>query len=141
MARPLWILRIALVLGVICAATSSPDAEDMAQDLSEAKEEVEEVKDDAKDVKTSGNTRKDMWANFETLMVAYNRENRRLLAHNTKMARDIDDSRMGIKFGVAVIYKVVPNFVLRNDARPTNKPTTSAGCEVYCNSRKLSLLN
>jgi len=135
MARPLWILRIALVLGVICAATSSPDAEDMAQDLSEAKEEVEEVKDDAKDVKTSGNTRKDMWANFETLMVAYNRENRRLLAHNTKMARDIDDSRMGIKFGVAVIYKVVPNFVLRNDARPTNKPTTSAGCEVYCNSR------
>lgn len=130
-------MRIALVLGVICAVTSSPDsdADDMAQDLSEAKEEVEEVKDDAKDVKTSANTRKDMWENFETLMVAYNRENRRLLAHNQKMARDVDDARMGIKFGVATVYKKIPNFVLRNDATPTPKPTTFAGCEVFCNSR------
>lgn len=120
-------------------AASSPDAEEDADtqrlDAAEAKEEVTEVSDDLQDVVASEYARNDMWDNFEKLADAYKHENRRLAANNIKMSRDLDDSRMGIKFGQPITYKTVPNFVLRTDARPTDKPTTAAGCEVLCNSR------
>lgn len=138
MVKSVWILRIALLVGVICAVTSSPEAEhddDMVHNLSEAKEEVQEIEDDVKDVKATPAARQDMWVNFENLINAYNKENERLLHWNHKMARDLDDSRMGIKFGVPITYENVPNFVLRNDATPLAKPTTGPGCEVMCNSR------
>jgi len=129
---------MAVVLAVAFAA-SSPDAEEDADnqrlDAAESKEEVTEVSDDLQDVVASAYARGDMWDNFEKLADAYNHENHRLAATNIKMSRDLDDSRMGIKFGQPITYKTVPNFVLRTDARPTDKPTTAAGCEVLCNSR------